>query len=122
VLQLQKDRPLRPQLPCSEARQLPTSSGTRAESTAGPAPRSGHANYTTMDRIPTGEDVFDSGASHDFISSACAKKAKLSIVATEASYVINTLGGRVDEDQVVRKVPLKLVSHVFSTNLIILSG
>jgi hypothetical protein len=48
------------------------------------APRAAHANYTTMEEIPTGEEVlagtfslnehpiiilFDSGASHDFISS-----------------------------------------------------
>jgi hypothetical protein len=52
-----------------------------------------------MDEIPTGEEVlvgmfffnerpiiilFDSGASHDFISSTYAKKAMLSMVATEA--------------------------------------
>jgi hypothetical protein len=55
----------------------------------GPTPRTGRANYTTMEEIPTGEEVlastfflnehpviilFDSGASHDFISSTCAKK------------------------------------------------
>jgi hypothetical protein len=59
--------------------------------------------------IPTGEEVladtfflnkcpiiilFNSGASHDFISSTCAKKTMLSMVATEAPYVISTLGGR----------------------------
>jgi predicted aspartyl protease len=62
-----------------------------------------------MEEIPTGEEVlvgtfslnehpviilFDSGASHDFISSTCAKKAMLSMVATEAPYVISTPGGR----------------------------
>jgi hypothetical protein len=34
--------------------------------------------------------LFDSGASHDFISSTCAKNAMLSMVATEAPYVIST--------------------------------
>jgi hypothetical protein len=78
-----------------------------------PAPWTGRANYTTMDEIPTGEEVlagmsflnerpiiilFDSGASHDFISSTCAKKAMLSMVATKAPYVISTPGGRVDAD------------------------
>jgi hypothetical protein len=53
----------------------------------GPAPWSGRANYTTVEEIPTGEEVlastiflnecpiiilFDSRASHDFMSSACA--------------------------------------------------
>jgi hypothetical protein len=82
----------------------------------GPAPRTGHANYTTVDEIPMGEEVlagtfflnehpiiilFDSGASHDFMSSTCAKKPKLSLVALGVPYVISTLGGRVDADQIV---------------------
>jgi hypothetical protein len=103
----------------------------------GPAPWISHANYTTMDEIPTGEEMiegtlflnerpiiilFDSGASHDFISSTCAKKAMLSMVATEAPYVISTPRGRVDADWIVRKSPLELVGRVFSTDLIILKG
>jgi hypothetical protein len=63
----------------------------------GPAPWTGHANYTTMQEIPTGEEVlagmfflnecliiilFDSGVSHDFMSFTFAKKAKLSLVAS----------------------------------------
>jgi hypothetical protein len=66
--------------------------------------------------------LFDSGASHDFISSTCAKKAMLSMVAMEAPYVISTLGDRVDADRIVRKAPLELAGRVFSTNLIILKG
>jgi hypothetical protein len=95
----------------------------------------GHANYTTMDEIPIGEEVlvdtfflnerpiiilFDSGVSHDLISSTCAKKAMLSMVAMKASYVISTPGGRVDVGRIVRKVPLKLAGRVFSTDLIIM--
>jgi hypothetical protein len=90
-----------------------------------------------MDEIPTGEEVlagtfflnehpiiilFDSKASHDFMSSTCAKKSKLSLVASGAPYVISTLGGRVDANQIVQKVPLELSGRIFSTNLIILSG
>jgi hypothetical protein len=63
----------------------------------GPAQWTGCANYTTMDEIPTGTKVlagtftlnehpiiilFNSGASYDFISSTCAKKTMLSMVAT----------------------------------------
>jgi hypothetical protein len=59
-------------------------------------PRTGHVNYTTMEEIPTGEEVpvgmffliehpvinlFDSGPSDDFMSSTCAKKTNLSLVA-----------------------------------------
>jgi hypothetical protein len=66
--------------------------------------------------------LFDSGVSHDFISSTCAKKVMLSMVATETLYVISTPGGRVDADRIVRKALLELVGRVFSTDLIILRG
>jgi hypothetical protein len=90
-----------------------------------------------MDEIPTGEEVlvgtfflkehlfiilFDSRASHDFMSFTCAMKAKLSLVVSGAPYVISTLGGRVDADWIVQKIPLELSGRIFSTNLIILSG
>jgi hypothetical protein len=82
----------------------------------GPAPRTGHVNYRTMDGIPTREEVFagafflnerpiiilfDSGASHDFMSSTCVKKARLTLMAPGAPYVISTPGGRVDADRIV---------------------
>jgi predicted aspartyl protease len=90
-----------------------------------------------MDEIPIGEEVlvgtfflnehpiiilFNSGASHDRMSSTHAKKAKLSLVVLGAPYVISTPGGRVDTDQIVQKVLLELSGMIFSTNLIILSG
>jgi hypothetical protein len=90
-----------------------------------------------MDEIPMREEVlagtfflneypviilFDSGASHDFISSTCAKKAMLSMVAAEAPYVISTPGGRVDVDRIVCKDPLELAGRMFSTDLILLKG
>jgi hypothetical protein len=76
-----------------------------------------------MEEIPTGEEVlagtfflnghpiivlFDSRASQDFMSSTCDKKAKLTLVASGVSYVISTLGGRVDADRIVQKVPVDL--------------
>jgi predicted aspartyl protease len=66
--------------------------------------------------------LFDSGALHDFMSFSCAKKAKLSLVALGAPYVISTPRGRVDADRVVQKFLLELSERIFSTNLIILSG
>jgi PDZ domain-containing secreted protein len=50
------------------------------------------------------------------------KKAKLSLVVAGAPYMISTPGGRVDAEQVVQKVSLKLSGRIFSTKLIILSG
>jgi hypothetical protein len=102
-----------------------------------PAPRIGHTNYTTMEEIPMGEEVlastfflnecpitilFDSGVSHDLMSFTCAKKVKLSLVASGAPYVISTPGGRVDVNQMAQKILLELSGRIFSTNLIILSG
>jgi hypothetical protein len=103
----------------------------------GPAPQMGRTDYTTVEEIPMGEEVlvgmffliecpivilFDSGASHDFMSFTYAKKAKLSLVASGAPYVISTAGGRVDAVHVAQKVPLELSGWIFSTNIIILSG
>jgi hypothetical protein len=103
----------------------------------GPALQTGYTDYTIIDEIPTEEEVladtfflhdrsiiilFDSGASHDFMTSTCAKKAKLSLVATKAPYVISTPRGRVDADRIVQRVPLELVVRVFDTYIIILSG
>jgi hypothetical protein len=90
-----------------------------------------------VEEIPTREEVlagmfflnehpiiilFDSGASHNFMSSTCAKKAKLSLVASGAPYVISTPRGRVDANRIVQKAPFELSERIFSTNLIILSG
>jgi hypothetical protein len=64
--------------------------------------------------------LFDSGALHDFISSTCAKKAMLSMVALEAPY--STPRGWVDADQIICKAPFELAGRVFSANSIILEG
>jgi hypothetical protein len=66
--------------------------------------------------------LFDSRASHDFMSSTCAKRAKLSLVASGAPYVISTHRGLVDADRIVQKFSLELFERIFSTSLIILSG
>jgi hypothetical protein len=90
-----------------------------------------------MEVIPTREDVlagtfflndqpivilFDSRASHDFMSSTCAKKARLTLVASRTPYMISTPRGRVDADRIVQKVPLDLAGQIFKTDLIVLSG
>jgi hypothetical protein len=67
-------------------------------------------NYTTMEDIPKGEQVlasmfslnrypvvvlFDSGATHDFITKACTQRCQLSIHHIDTPYLISTPGGRV---------------------------
>jgi hypothetical protein len=64
--------------------------------------------------------LFDSRASHDFMSLACAQKTNLSLKKTEVLYLILTLGGRVVTDRLVRKIPLELVGRIILTNLLIL--
>jgi hypothetical protein len=56
------------------------------------------------------------------MNATCAKKAKLTLVASGASYVISTPEGQVDADRIVRRVPLDLARWVFEIDLIILSG
>jgi hypothetical protein len=82
----------------------------------GAAPRTGRIKNITMDGIPAEEEMlagmfflnerpivilFDSGASHDFMSSTCAKKARLTLMVSGAPYVISTPGSRVDADRIV---------------------
>jgi hypothetical protein len=70
--------------------------------------KTGRVNYTTMEDIPKGEPVlegtfvlndhsvvvlFDSGATHDFVSKACTQKCKLVIKPISAPYMISTPGG-----------------------------
>jgi hypothetical protein len=93
-------------------------------------------NCTTVE-IPTGEEVlagmfflnehliiilFDSGASHDFMSSTCPKRLKLTLVASGAPSVISTPRGQVDTDRIAQMVPLELSGRVISRNLIVLGG
>jgi hypothetical protein len=102
-----------------------------------PSPRVGRANFTTVEDIPHGEEVltgtffllehpiiilFDSRASHDFMSLSYAQKAKLTLRATSVPYSITTPGGRVVADRMVCVIPIELVRRVFSTRLIILEG
>jgi hypothetical protein len=89
-----------------------------------PSLRIGRANFTTVEDIPPGEEVlagtfflyehpiiilFDFGASHNFMSLACAQKAKLTLYATRVLYLINTPEARVVADQMIHKIPLEVV-------------
>jgi hypothetical protein len=81
-----------------------------------------------VEDIPEGEEVltgtfllfghpviilFDSGVSHDFMSSSCAKRVKLALIVAKPSYIISTRGGQ---------VPLVLAGQMFPTHLIVLDG
>jgi hypothetical protein len=90
-----------------------------------------------IEDIPKGEEVpagtfllsghpiiilFDSEASHDFMSIACAKRQKLALIVAKPSYMISTPGDRVVSNYIAREVPLELVGQVFPTHHIVLDG
>jgi hypothetical protein len=99
--------------------------------------KTGRVNYTTMEAIPEGEQVlagtfslggcpivilFDSGATHDFISKAYTQKHQLPIAHTHTPYKIGTRGGDIITIQVVMSIPLSLAGRVYKTSLIVLDG
>jgi hypothetical protein len=57
--------------------------------------------------------LFDTGATHDFISKACTQRHQLAIEPTNTPYVISTLGGRFITKQLVMYTPLNLAGKLF---------
>jgi hypothetical protein len=101
------------------------------------AAKIGRVNYVLMPDIPEGGSVlvgtfshnghpivilFNTGATHDFISKACTQRHQLAIEPTNTPYVISTSGGRVVTKQLVMYTPLNLARKLFRTRLIVLDG
>jgi hypothetical protein len=97
--------------------------------------RQGRLNFTTMADIPEGAPVmtgtflvlnypaiilFDSGASHSFISTKFSAKCQLPFYHTNGGITISTLGGRVATYQINKNVLIKFGSLIIKTNLLIL--
>jgi hypothetical protein len=97
--------------------------------------RQGRLNFTTMADIPEGAPVmtgifyvlsnpaiilFNSGASHNFISTKFSAKCQLPFHHTNGGITISTPGGRVATYQINRQVPIKFGSLVIRTTLLIL--
>ena len=88
--------------------------------------RQGRVNFTTLSEIPEGAPVmtgilFDSRASHSFISAKFGAKVGLDFCHTKGSYVISTPGGKFASNQIIRHVPIQLGSKNNKTNLILLA-
>ena len=64
--------------------------------------------------------LFDSRASHSFISAKFGAKLGLDFCNTKSSYMISTPGGKIASNQVIPFVPIKLGSIVIKTDLILL--
>jgi hypothetical protein len=99
--------------------------------------KTGRVNYTTMEVVPEGEQflvgtfslnryltvvLFDSGATHDFITKACTQRYQLSIQHVDTPYLISTPRGRVVTKQIVLHTPLNLAGKLYKASLIILDG
>ena len=64
--------------------------------------------------------LFDSRASHTFISKECAIRLGLKIESMPKPYHIHSPGGKLITNQFVKQVPLQLQGNFFPTALIML--
>jgi hypothetical protein len=98
--------------------------------------RQGRINFTTLAELPDGAPVmsgifsihhklvvtlFDSGATHSFISNSCGNRIGLDLCPTQGSYMISTPGGKITSNQMVKSVPIQLGSQVIKTDLVLLN-
>jgi hypothetical protein len=92
--------------------------------------RQGRLNFTTLADILEGSPImtdifsvlnylavilFDSGASHSFISAKFSAKCQLPFHHTNGGIMIATPGGRVATYEVNRHVPIRLGIFIFKT-------
>jgi hypothetical protein len=95
--------------------------------------KQGKLNFTTMVDILDGAVVltssfsirghpvkilFDSGATHSFISESLVSKLGLHSCHTKESFIVSTVGGRIPSNTITKVIPLQLGSKTFLTNLI----
>jgi hypothetical protein len=66
--------------------------------------------------------LFDSGATHDFISKAYTQKHKLAVKSIRTPYMIHSPGGNVFTKQLAVSTPLNLVGKTYKTHLVVLDG
>ena len=65
--------------------------------------------------------LFDSSATHSFISDKCGARVGLEFSHAKVPYMITTPGGKIVSNQILRHVPTQLGSKLIKTNLISLS-
>src|SRR5438552_13791357 len=64
--------------------------------------------------------LFDSGASHTFISTACVVRNNLEFDHTEDEYHVKSPGGRIMTNQLVRDIALDLEGNIYLASPLIL--
>jgi hypothetical protein len=97
--------------------------------------RQGRVNLTTLSELPEGTPImmgtfsinhhpiivlFDSGATHSFISEDCGTKVGLDSYSINEAYRIITPGGKILSNQICRMVPIQLGSHPIKTDLLVI--
>jgi hypothetical protein len=97
----------------------------------------GRIYYTQVATTPEGEPVmmgtflvsnhravilFDSGASHTFISKKFVEKYCIPCTESREGFIIHSPGGQIFTNEVVFNVPVTLAKRDFPTNMIILKG
>jgi hypothetical protein len=98
--------------------------------------RQGRVNFTTLSELPDGALVmtgtftlhhhpaiilFDSGATHSFISTRFGTKIGLDFYPTNGTYMITTPGGRIASNQIYKGAPIQLGNTLIRTTLILLN-
>ena len=94
--------------------------------------------YTTMEEIPSSEVVttgmflvnhhptvvlFDSGASHSFMSPTFVSKHDQKIfIVDKSGYCISAAGSNISTNQIVRDVRIQISEREYTANLVILPG
>jgi hypothetical protein len=99
--------------------------------------KTGRIYYTQVATTPEGEPImmgtflvanypavilFDSGASHTFISKNFVKKHRIPCIESREGFIIHSSGGRIFTKEVVFHIPVTLVRREFPTNMIVLKG
>jgi hypothetical protein len=95
----------------------------------------GRVNFATLAELPEGAPImtgtfsidykpviilFDSGATHSFISDKCVARVGLDSCQAKGSYIISTLGGQIGSNQLIRCAPIQLGSKEIKTDLVLL--
>jgi hypothetical protein len=99
--------------------------------------KTGRVYYTQVATTPEGEPVmmgtflvanypvvilFDSGASHTFISKNFVEKHCILCTESREGFIIHSLGGRIFTKEVAFHISVTLVGREFPTNMIVLKG
>jgi hypothetical protein len=97
--------------------------------------RRGKLNFTSLEELPEGAPImtgifsvfnqpalilFDSGASHSFISQKFSAKCPLPFCHTRGSFMIATPGDKVATNQLTQSMPIRLGSNIVKTTFLIL--